>query len=169
MTGSRDRILLYGYGNPGRGDDGLGPAWASALEGIGASDVVVDANYQLTVEDAVEIQAYGTVIFADAAMHGPAPFCFTRIDEVAKVGLGWTSHSVGPAELVALTRLLFGSCVQAYTLGIRGYQFAELEQALSLAAKENLAAAVTFAKNALVERRFDDYVCDVEVGPTCCR
>jgi hydrogenase maturation protease len=165
MTGI-DTILLYGYGNPGRGDDGLGPALATAIEEFGMPGIVVDANYQLTIEDAVEIAGYAAVVFADAAMQGPSPFWFSRIDDSAikRTGnamgnsLGWTSHSVSPVQVVALARDLFGSRVTAYTLGIRGYAFGDLDEALSLSARDNLAEAVTFARKALVERRFEDYV-----------
>ncbi len=151
-------ILLYGYGNPGRGDDGLGPALASALEALSVPRVVVDANYQLTVEDAAAIVSYPTVVFADAATGGPAPFSFSRIDDSAVGHLGWTSHSVTPVQVVALARELFHRRGDAYILGIRGYEFGELVEILSFDAKENLAAAVAFVKNALVERQFESYL-----------
>ena len=157
-----DKVLLYGYGNPGRGDDGLGPALAAAIEELGVPDIAVDANYQLTVEDAAEVAGYAAVVFADAATQGPTPFWFSRIDDSAiqRVGnsIGWTSHSVSPAQVVALARDLFASKVAAYALGIRGYEFGDLDEALSSRAKDNLAKAVTFARKALVERRFEYYV-----------
>jgi hydrogenase maturation protease len=164
MTGGTDKVLLYGYGNPGRGDDGLGPALASAVENLGVPGVAVDANYQLTVEDAADLGDYSVVVFADAAVQGPAPFCFSLIDGGSMRHLGWTSHSVTPTQVVALARDLFGSTVRAYTLGIRGYQFGELDEVLSSGAKENLAEAVAFARRALVERRFESYL--RTFGPT---
>jgi hydrogenase maturation protease len=151
-------ILLYGCGNPGRGDDGLGPALASAIEALEMAGVTVDANYQLTVEDAAELGRYATVIFADAAVCGPSPFSFSRVDDSSGGHVGWTSHSVTPVQVVALARDLFGHRVDAYILGIRGYEFGELDEILSSDAKENLAAAIAFAKNALVECQFDRYL-----------
>jgi len=158
MNGAADKILLYGFGNPGRGDDGLGPALASAIEALEVPGLDVDANYQLTVEDAAEIGGYSAVVFADAAVQGPAPFGFSRIDDSTVGYVGWTSHSVSPAQVVALARDLFASKVKAYTLGIRGYQLGDLDEVLSTAAKENLAEALAFAKKALVERQFDSYL-----------
>jgi hydrogenase maturation protease len=158
MKGAADKILLYGYGNPGRGDDGLGPALASAVEEQGLEGVDVDANYQLTVEDAADIGSYSAVVFVDAAVQGRAPFWFSRIDHAAVGHVGWTSHSVSPAQVVALARDLFSSRVAAYALGIRGYQFGELDEVLSAGAKENLAEALAFARKALVERRFESYL-----------
>ena len=46
------KVLLIGYGNPGRLDDGLGPALAAAVEKLAIPGVTVDADYQLNVEDA---------------------------------------------------------------------------------------------------------------------
>jgi hydrogenase maturation protease len=157
-----DKILLYGFGNPGRGDDGLGPALAAAIEEIGIPNIAVDANYQLTVEDAAEIAGYDAVVFADAATQGATPFWFSRIDDTSikrESGcIGWTSHSVSPAQVVALARDLFASKVAGYTLGIRGYEFGDLDEALSARAIDNLTCAVTFARKALVERRFEHYI-----------
>jgi hydrogenase maturation protease len=150
-------ILLYGYGNPGRGDDGLGPALAAAVEELALPGIEVDANYQLTVEDAAALGGHAAVVFADAAVDGPSPFWFSRIDASGTGRLGWTSHSVSPVEVVALARDLFGSTVDAYTLGIRGYAFGELDEGLSAQAKENLAKAVAFVRTALAERRFAQY------------
>jgi hydrogenase maturation protease len=165
MSGVGDRILLYGYGNPGRGDDGLGPALVEAVAALDLPGTAVDANYQLAVEDAAEIGAYATVVFADAALDGPAPFCFSRIDDSTieragwRVGYlaGWTSHSVFPGQVVALAHQLFGSQVGAYILGIRGYDFGELNEGLSAGATANLARAIAFVREALVERDFDYY------------
>jgi hydrogenase maturation protease len=167
MNGAGEKILLYGFGNPARGDDGLGPALAAAIEDLGIPDITVDANYQLTVEDAAEIAGYDAVVFADAATQGPTPFWFSRIDDstIGSIGsIGWTSHSVSPVQVVALARGMFASRVAAYTLGIRGYEFRELDEALSSQAIDNLTEAVTFACKALVERRFDHYV--QKFGPT---
>jgi hydrogenase maturation protease len=158
MNGEAASVLLYGYGNPGRGDDGLGPALAAAMEELAMPGIEVDANYQLTVEDAAEMSRFQAVVFADAATEGPSPFWFSRIDDSGTGRLGWTSHSVTPVQVIALARDLFGSRVPAYALGIRGYVFGELDEGLSAQAQENLSQAVTFARKALAERRFEQYV-----------
>jgi hydrogenase maturation protease len=157
MTAAPTSILLYGYGNPGRGDDGLGPALAAAIEDLGLPGIAVDANYQLTVEDAAEMPQYTAVIFADAAVEGPAPFFFSRIDDSSTGRLGWTSHSMSPVQVVALARDMFGSKAPAYALGIRGYAFGELGEGLSAEAKDNLAQAIAFARQALDDKAFETY------------
>jgi len=162
MNKMSDKILLYGFGNPGRGDDGLGPALAAAIEELGLPNIAVDANYQLTVEDAAEIAGYDAVVFADAATQGSTPFWFSRIDDLtierAGRAIGWTSHSVSPVQVVALAHGMFASKVAAYTLGIRGYEFGDLDEALSSRAIDNLTEAVTFARQALIERQFEHYL-----------
>jgi hydrogenase maturation protease len=158
MNDPAANVLLYGYGNPGRGDDGLGPALAAAVEALAMPGIEVDANYQLTVEDAAEMTRFSAVVFADAATEGPAPFWFSRIDDSGTGRLGWTSHSVTPVQVMALARDMFGSRVPAYALGIRGYEFGELDEGLSAPAQENLDQTLAFVRKALVERRFEQYV-----------
>ncbi len=158
MSRATDRVLVYGYGNPGRRDDGLGPAFASAVEALDLPGVAVDANYQLTVEDAADLGGCAAVVFVDAAKQGPEPFWFSGVVDSAVTSIGWTSHSVTATQVVALARELFASKAAAYTLGIRGYEFADLGEGLSARAKDNLDKAVEFAKTALVDRHFDHYV-----------
>jgi hydrogenase maturation protease len=149
-------LLVYGYGNPGRGDDGLGPALALAFERVEPTLATVDSNYQLTVEDAAELAEHDVVIFADAAVSGPEPFGFERVEPGG--GIGFSSHSVSPGSLVALTSELFGVKVEAYALGVRGYEFGELTEKLSLRAEANLGPALAFLRSAARERKFGDYL-----------
>ncbi|KZY45836.1 hypothetical protein A3732_01150, partial [Oleiphilus sp. HI0050] len=74
------KILFIGYGNPGRQDDGLGPALIKALEddSILADKVSLSSNYQLTVEDAYDITQYDTVVFVDASLDSSPPFSFNE-------------------------------------------------------------------------------------------
>ncbi len=64
-------IRLIGYGNPGRGDDGLGPALAAHL--MEEPDIVVTSDYQLTVDHALLLADAQIVVFADALMHADTP------------------------------------------------------------------------------------------------
>lgn len=146
------RVLVIGYGNPGRLDDGLGPALAAALEELKLPGVTVEANYQLTVEDAREIAEHDVVVFADASLTGPAPFSFRRIEP--KAGSHFSSHIVAPEAVLALAHELFGGKPEAYVLGIRGYAFDEFGESLSERARANLAAALEFLQNVVGTRSF---------------
>ena len=140
----RLRILLLGYGNPGRCDDGLGPAIAEAVENLGIPGVDIDSNYQLVVEDAQAIAEHDVVIFADADVAGPEPFHFRPIEAEGQRTMRFSSHSVEPAEVLALAKEMLGAKTTAYVLGIRGYEFNAFGERLSNGAKDNLSAAVTF-------------------------
>ena len=149
------QILFYGYGNPGRGDDGLGPALVAALEPLGVPGLACESDYQLSVEDSATLAGYDVVVFVDADAQGPAPFWFDRVRPGRE--LSFSSHSATPGQVVALAREMFGSQVKAYALGIRGYQFGELCESLSEQARANLACALAFARRALSEQDFDQY------------
>jgi hydrogenase maturation protease len=145
------RILVIGFGNPGRQDDGLGPALAAWLEGRGLPGVTVDSDYQLTVEDAEATARQEIVIFADASVGGSEPFYFRRVRPHGAPG--FSSHSVEPGEVLALAEAIFGARPEAYVLGIRGHAFNEFGEGLSAQAQANLAAASEFLERVLREDR----------------
>ncbi len=152
-VGSPSGPHLSGWGNDGRRDDGLGPALVRILAERQLPDLTVSSDYQLQVEDAVEVARYSRVIFADADRSGPAPFSFQRVFPAAS-SLSFSSHSVTAPGLLALTHELFGQEPEAWLLGIRGYDFDRFESSLSAPARENLAAAADFVTAALEADRF---------------
>jgi len=152
MTHATGKVLVIGYGNPGRLDDGLGPALAARLEALELPGVTVDADYQLTVEDAAAVAAHDVVVLVDADTSGAGPFHFERLAPTPR--LGFSSHSVSPGALLALAEDLFGARPEAWALGIRGYDFNEFGERLSERAQANLEAATAFVVNALHSRAF---------------
>jgi hydrogenase maturation protease len=148
------RVLVLGYGNPGRLDDGLGPALAAALESDNLPGVTVDSDYQLTVEDADNVARHDVVIFADAAVGGAEPFYFRRV--LPQAELAFTSHSLEPAGVLALADRLFNATPQGFALGIRGYRFSEFGEELSPRARANLSAALEFLRRALRTGGFEE-------------
>jgi hydrogenase maturation protease len=131
--------LVLGYGNPGRQDDGLGPAVANAIDQMGLPNVTAYDNYQLNIEDALEVAAHDTVWFVDASTAGAAPYAVSVLAPVGKVE--FTSHIMHPQTILAIAQQCYGKAPAAFLLGIRGYQF-EFIEALTPAATENLGAAV---------------------------
>lgn len=152
MNLSDARILVIGYGNPGRLDDGLGPALAAALEPLDLPGVTVESNYQLAVEDAAQVAEYDAVIFADATVSGPDPFEFRRIEPSRRES--FTSHAVAPEAVLAMAHDLFGAESAGFVMAIRGHEFNEFGERLSGAASANLDAAVQHLKSVLPDRRF---------------
>jgi hydrogenase maturation protease len=163
MTGPAPRILVYGYGNPGRLDDGLGPALAEELAAEGIPGVTVDSNYQLSVEDAAAAAAHDVAIFVDADVSGPEPFRFERLEPRRE--MSFSTHSVSPEAVLALAEDLLGGRAEGYVLGIRGYEFNEFGEGLSVKARANLGAAIGFLRRALEDRRFAEYAAAYRPGP----
>lgn len=137
-------VLLIGYGNPGRLDDGLGPALAQDLESMNIAGVVIDADYQLTVEDAAVLKEHDLVLFADAALTGPEPFYVSEVFASENKEISFSTHSIDPIGVVTLAEELFSAKTPAFVIGIRGYDFNEFGEKLSDRAKENLAATKEF-------------------------
>jgi len=138
------RILLIGYGNPGRLDDGLGPALAAEVERLRLPGIDVEADYQLTVEDAGDIARYDIVIFADASVNGAEPYFVEPVK--AKPAMSFSTHSVEPEALMHMAHTLFDGNTRGYVLGIRGYEFNEFGERLSPRAARNLESAITYVR-----------------------
>ena len=79
------RVLILGYGNPGRQDDGLGPAIAEAVAAWELPNVMTDDPYQLNIEDAAALAEHDLVVFVDASVDAPAPYSLTRIAPAAAI------------------------------------------------------------------------------------
>lgn len=158
MTKEALRILLIGFGNPGRIDDGLGPALVALLEKDDLAGLDVDANYQLTVEDAAAVAEHDVVVFADAAETGPEPFFLTRI--VPKPHMTFSTHSVAPSAVLGMAHDLFGATTEGWLMGIRGYQFDTFEESLSDRARKNLDEAHRYIKQAIEAGRFAEIRAD---------
>jgi len=140
------RVLVLGYGNPGRQDDGLGPAAAAEIEKLGLPGVTSRDNYQLVIEDSVEIAAHDIVWFVDAARTGAEPYEVRALSPA--LDIAFTSHLVKPEVLLAIAKQYYGKSPEAYLLGIRGYEFEFLE-GLSDRARDNLAQAMVLIRDQL--------------------
>jgi len=148
------RTLLIGFGNPGRGDDGLGPALAEAVQTMGLGHTTVETDYQLAPEHAAGFAEHDVVVFADADAVGPAPYSFCRVVPAAEVS--WTTHALEPKALLALAQGIYHREMEAYLLGIRGYRFEPYDESLSEPAKGNLAAALEFLVGVLESGAFGE-------------
>ncbi len=152
-VGQSSRVLVIGFGNPGRLDDGLGPALAAELEVLNLSDVTVDANYQLTVEDSDAVKDHDVVIFADASVDCREPFEFYPILPEAKTH--FSSHFLAPEDVLGLAQDAFSARTRGFVLAIRGYEFNEFGERLSQQAATNLQAAKQFLVDRIQKRDFD--------------
>ncbi len=132
-------MQLICYGNPGRGDDGLGPAFAAKLEARNLPEVNVTADYQLTVDHALQIAEARRVVFVDAQVRSDTPYCFAQVRPAPSHDL--SSHSLSPAAVLALAANLYNAAPESYVLGISGAEFGEVKEGLSAEAERNLVVA----------------------------
>ena len=139
ISAREGRVLVLGYGNPGRQDDGLGPAAIAEIESMGLPNVTAFDNYQLNIEDAIDVAAHDIGWFVDAARIGPSPYSVRVVSPLPTIE--FTSHIVRPEAILAIARQCYGVAPQAFLLAIRGYEF-EFIEALTLDAKDNLDAAL---------------------------
>ena len=146
---SNYQVLIYGFGNPGRQDDGLGPALIQKLEDESLKCVMLDSDYQLNIENAAEIAKSQVVIFVDASESDDSePFSFNKVKPAHEIT--FTTHTLSPESLLALTNELYNKHVDAYVLAMKGYSW-EFEEGLTVKAEENLNAAFSFIKEKTLE------------------
>jgi hydrogenase maturation protease len=142
-----DGILVIGFGNPAREDDGLGPAAAEIVEKSAIENVEVDIDYQLSVEHAAVIAEHKVVVFIDASVSGDAPYVFEEV--TPKFIESFSSHSVSPEQVLGLAQNLFNAETEGFILGIRGYSFEMFTEVMTEKANENLQQAVSRLVTAL--------------------
>jgi hydrogenase maturation protease len=121
------RILILGYGNTLRGDDGLGVIVAQHLAETLSGVDVIDAH-QLLPEMAHTISRYDIVFFVDAAAGGvPGTFAHSLLEPVTEDEAAF-SHNVTPARLLLAAEMLYGNRPAAELCTVAGGSFEFSEQ-----------------------------------------
>ncbi len=138
MSG-RAPVLVLAVGNPSRGDDAIGPELAARLEAAALPGVEVICEFQLQVENALDLEDRGFVVFVDAGMDTPSPFELRDIGPDAD--FVHTTHALSPeAVLATYVRVRGEAPPRSAVLCVRGESF-ELGESLSRQAAENVEAA----------------------------
>jgi hydrogenase maturation protease len=109
-------LLVIGYGNTLRSDDGVGPKVADAIAVLALPGVHALNCPLLTPELADPVSQARVAVFVDAAVDAP------REVQLRKLAPADTSqimaHSASPATLLALARDVFGHAPEAWLLTI---------------------------------------------------
>jgi hydrogenase maturation protease len=152
LTHQKPSILVYGYGNPGRQDDGAGVILAEKLDEWIVTrkleGVHTDSNYQLNLEDAETISRYDLVIFADASHEELDDF---RMDPlVGSDRVEFTMHAVSPAFILHLSRQVFNHEPEAYLLHIKGYEW-EFMASMTEKGEKNLMNALQYVQDFILQ------------------
>lgn len=160
-------IWVVGYGNPLRGDDGVGQEVAKALwlqrDTVGAlAGATITWALQLLPEMALDVSGSGVAVFIDAAHDGRAPgsVALQLLSQSPEVGdakwaiAGGCWEDFTPANLLALAHCLFGTAPLGVVVSV-GVGRLDLGKALSpevQAAVPRAAAAVRLAIASVPER-----------------
>jgi hydrogenase maturation protease len=133
------RVLIIGYGNPLRGDDGFGWLAAERLrETLHDPEIEILTLQQLTPELMEPISRAGKVIFLDAAATGePGELLVAPVGPAVPSTASFT-HFATPAGLLAGALALYGAAPPAFLVSIAGTDFslgAEISEPVRRAAE----------------------------------
>ena len=141
-------LLVFGWGNPSRGDDALGPLLVEQLAGhaqaqLPAGQLECLSDFQLQVEHALDLVGRERVLFVDAAIGLSTPFSVSTV--VPAPGVSFTTHALAPDALLQVYRDLERAEPPPCTLlAIRAHRF-ELGEAPGEQALADLALALDWA------------------------
>jgi hydrogenase maturation protease len=119
-------LLVIGFGNELRRDDGVGPRVARAIADWGISDVRALAVHQLTPELSEEIARAEEVVFIDAALNGGTGHVSVHsVQSTSSNSLA--NHASRPAALLGMTEALYGwrSVAWQLSISVRDVNFGE--------------------------------------------
>ncbi len=148
------KLLIYGYGNPGRCDDGLGVFFAEEVERLNMSNVTVDTNYQLNAEDALLAADFDIVVFVDASKNDIPGYRLCSLTPAIEIE--FTTHAMSPASVIGLCEQLYSKKPASYILEIKGYEWT-IEEGLTDDARQNAAKALAFLKPLLEKPSLDAF------------
>lgn len=146
----KDVVLVIGYGNTLRGDDGVGQ-WVAEMielwqEEENLENLRSHSYHQLTPELAADLANTQTVIFVDACVGETLSQTVTvealEVEELDTLRLG---HDVTVRSLLTLTLTLYKTCPQAWLVSIPGFNF-ELGETFSPQTQQNATIALAEVK-----------------------
>jgi hydrogenase maturation protease len=132
-------FLVIGYGNTLRGDDGVGPRVAEAIEQLSLPGVRTLICQQLSPEYADPVSQAHTVVFVDAAVDTPREVQLRKIEPSESAQL--MAHAADPRTMLALARDVFGHAPQAWWLTIPAVKL-DFSETLTPEAQRGFAEAV---------------------------
>jgi len=149
----KPRWLIFGIGNPSRGDDALGPMFVAALDGFeGAVDLVLLEDFQWQIEHALDLKGVEAALFVDASLTAAPPFEITPLRPQADAAC--TTHALSPAALLAVAQRLGQSLPPAALLALPGETF-DLGAPLSAQGRAGLEAALAVVREAAAVGEFE--------------
>jgi hydrogenase maturation protease len=113
---TKQHLLVIGYGNTLRSDDGVGPRVAGAVGALRLPGVRTLICQQLAPEHTEPVSQASAVIFVDAAVDAPDEVQFRKLEPNESSQL--MAHAADPRTMLALARDVFGCAPEAWWLTI---------------------------------------------------
>ena len=137
--GTGSGLLVIGYGNELRSDDGVGPKTAAAVAEWNLPGVRTLTCHQLTPELAVPVAASHCVVFVDACVGSASSVELCGLRPAAPDQI--MAHAADPRFLLRLAKDIFGRKPSAFwlTIPIENVAFG---QGFSARAEEGIQAAL---------------------------
>lgn len=142
-------ILVIGYGNPLRSDDGVGQQIAKVVASWGMPNLEAIAVHQLTPELAEALARVDVAIFVDAAPATAEQEVQVRLLELVESSMT-SGHWCEPQVLLAMVQALYGRHPQAWWVMVPGANF-ELGDSLSPLAKQGIESALQHIEQLIQE------------------
>ena len=141
------KLVVFGYGNPSRGDDAIGPLLLGRVEGLGHNHITCIEDFQLQIDHSLDLNDQDLALFIDAGTGTPKPFRFTKI--LPSGELSHTSHALSPQTVLDVFVKINGKAPPpSFLLCVEGVSFG-LGEDLSKVGSENLEEAWTFLRTIL--------------------
>jgi hydrogenase maturation protease len=145
-------VLVVGYGNPLRGDDGIG--WHAArllADDPRLAGARVLACHQLAPELAEDVSQASLVVLVDAAAEGdPGSVAVRQIEPRPATPATW-SHHLDPETLAGLAQTLYGAVPPIVLVSVAAATLAE-DDGLSSALQQALPGVVETVAEVVSQR-----------------
>ena len=157
-------VVVFGYGNPSRGDDAIGPFLLGRIDEDNHANITCIEDFQLQIDHALDLNEQDLALFIDAGIDTPAPFAFYEIEPTGE--LSHTSHALSPQTVLDVFVKINGKAPPpSFILCVKGKSFG-LGEDISEIGTKNLEAAWTFLHTILANSNVDNWREKAQAKPT---
>src|SRR5262245_43323372 len=121
-------ILIIGYGNPLRCDDGLGWHVAEKLRELLPSEDIEIRTWKQLTPDLAEAASRASMVFFIDAQHGGQPGDISCLPVAAQYSQISSTHDLSPTTLLGFSQTLYGTSPPAFLVSVSGEKFEHGEQ-----------------------------------------
>jgi len=138
------RVLVLGYGNPSRQDDGAGHVLSRLLVRSVrkcGDEATLWRGHQLVPEAVLEAEDVDVAIFCDASLIAHENgYALERVDPSSSGRDGLNMHTFGPGSVLALAEKVLGRVPEGLILSVSGVSF-DFSDRLTLECRERVRRA----------------------------